>query len=197
MKEVLVLYYSRDGGVAKMAQLIARGVEEVDGMAARLRSVPPVSATCEAVDAAVPAQGAPYASLDDLRECCGLALGSPAYYGSMAAPMKYFLDRTTPLWLSGELRDKPAAVFTSAGTLHGGQEAALLGMMVPLLHHGMCLLGIPYSEADLAATQSGGTPYGASHWAGTDGKRPLTDEESRLCRSLGRRLAETAAKLAR
>ena len=196
MTEILVLFYSRDGSVARMAQLIARGIEEVDGVEARLRTVPAVSAVSEAVAAAIPEAGAPYASLDDLKECAGLALGSPAYFGNMAASLKHFLDGTGSLWLSAALAGKPAAVFTSSGTLHGGQESCLLSMMLPLLHHGMMLLGLPYSESDLASTTTGGTPYGASHWAGVDGKNELSEEEARLCRGLGRRLAQTAVKLA-
>ena len=196
MADILVLYYSRDGSVAKMAQLIGRGVEEVAGMEARLRALPRVSSVCEAVEDAIPEEGAPYATLDDLKECVGLALGSPSHFGNMAAPVKYFLDSTTSLWLSGSLVGKPAALFTSSGTLHGGQESTLLSMMVPLLHHGMVLVGLPYTEEDLITTCSGGTPYGASHVAGADGKQRITDEEARLCRALGRRLARVGQKLA-
>jgi len=195
MSEILVLYYSRDGSVARMAQLIARGVEEVAGVEARLRTVANVSTVCEAVAESIPEQGAPYASLDDLKDCAGLALGSPAYFGNMAAPLKHFLDSSGSLWLSAALSDKPAAVFTSSGSLHGGQESCLLSMMVPLLHHGMLLLGLPSSENDLNTTSSGGSPYGASHWAGADGKREISDEEARLCRALGRRLAQTVTRL--
>ncbi len=195
MTEILVLYYSRDGSVARMAQLLARGVEEVKGAEARIRSVPAVSPVCEATEAAVPKQGAPYATLADLTECAGLALGSPAYFGNMAAPLKSFLDTTGALWLSGAMAGKPAAVFTSSGTLHGGQESCLLSMMIPLLHHGMLLLGLPGTQTELAATTSGGSPYGASHWAGVDDNREISAEESRLCRALGRRLAETARRL--
>ena len=195
MSEVLVLYYSRDGSVARMAQLIARGVEEVAGVEARLRTVPNVSTVCEAVAESIPEQGAPYACLDDLKECAGLALGSPAYFGNMAAPLKHFLDSSGSLWLSGALSDKPAAVFTSSGSLHGGQESCLLSMMVPLFHHGMLLLGLPSSESDLNTTSSGGSPYGVSHWAGTDGQREISDEEARLCRALGRRLAQAVTRL--
>lgn len=194
MSEILVLYYSRDGAVAKMAQLVARGIEEA-GSRARLRTVPRVSTVCEAVEDAIPDAGAPYVTLDDLRECNGLALGSPGHFGNMAAPIKYFLDSTTSLWLSGALVGKPVAVFTSTGTFHGGQESVLLSMLPPLLHHGMIVVGLPYSEADLTTTASGGTPYGASHVAGIDGKRPFTEEEARLCRALGRRLAQVATKL--
>ena len=195
MNEILVLYYSRYGATAEMAQRIARGVEEIPGCQARLRTVPPVSTVCEATDSDIPESGPPYVSLDDLRECAGLALGSPTRYGNMAAALKYFIDSTSSLWLSGALAGKPAAVFTSTASLHGGQETTLLSMMLPLLHHGMLLLGLPYSETELLTTQSGGTPYGPSHTAGIDNKLPLTDEEKHLCRALGKRLAETVAKL--
>ena len=195
MSEILVLYYSRYGATEKMAQHVARGVEEVPGMQARLRTVPVVSTVCEATEDNIPAQGAPYASVDDLRECAGLALGSPTRFGNMAAPLKYFIDGTGSLWLGAELAGKPAAVFTSTSSLHGGQETTLLSMMLPLLHHGMLLTGIPYSETDLLHTDAGGTPYGASHLAGTDSKKPLTEAEQRLCRALGKRLAEIALKL--
>jgi len=195
VSEILVLYYSRYGATEKMAQHLARGVEEVPGMQARLRTVPAVSTVCEATEDSIPAQGAPYASVDDLRECAGLALGSPTRFGNMAAPLKYFIDSTSSLWLGAELAGKPAAVFTSTASLHGGQETTLLSMMLPLLHHGMLLTGIPYSETDLLHTDAGGTPYGASHLAGTDSKKPLTEAEQRLCRALGKRLAEVAQKL--
>ncbi len=195
MSEILVLYYSRDGSVARMAQLIARGIEEVAGFEARVRTVPNVSTVCEAVAESIPAQGAPYACLDDLKECAGLVLGSPAYFGNMAAPLKHFLDSSGSLWLSAALSDKPAAVFTSSGSLHGGQESCLLSMMVPLFHHGMLLLGLPSSENDLNTTSSGGSPYGVSHWAGADGNREVSDEEARLCRALGKRLAQAAKRL--
>lgn len=195
MNEILVLYYSRYGATAEMAQRIARGVEEIPGCQARLRTVPPVSTVCEATDSDIPESGPPYASLDDLRECAGLALGSPTRFGNMAAALKYFIDSTSSVWLSGALAGKPAAVFTSTASLHGGQETTLLSMMLPLLHHGMLLLGLPYSETELLTTQSGGTPYGPSHTAGIDNKLPLTDEEKHLCRALGKRLAETAARL--
>ena len=196
MADILVLYYSRYGATAAMAQQVARGIGEVDGMQARLRTVPAVSTVCEATEDSIPEQGSPYATLDDLRECVGLALGSPTRFGNMAAPLKYFIDTTGSLWLGAELAGKPAAVFTSTSSPHGGQETTLLSMMLPLLHHGMLLVGIPYSETDLLHTEAGGTPYGASHQAGTDSDRPLTDAEQRLCRALGKRLAETAAKLA-
>lgn len=197
MADILVLYYSRHGATATMAQQIARGIEEVDGAQARLRTVPPVSTVCEASEDEIPVSGPPYANLDDLRECAGLALGSPTRFGNMAAPLKYFLDGTSALWLSGTLAGKPAALFTSTSSLHGGQESTLLSMMLPLLHHGMLLCGIPYSETDLLHTQTGGTPYGASHYAGADNKLPLSDEEKRLCKALGRRLAETVMQLQR
>lgn len=197
MTEILVLYYSRHGNVAAMAHKIAHGVEEVPGCRARLRTVPAVSTVCEAAEDDIPADGPPYASQADLTDCAGLVLGSPTRFGNMAAALKYFLDGTGSLWLSGALIGKPAAVFTSTGSLHGGQESTLLSMMLPLLHHGMLLVGLPYSEADLMNTTSGGTPYGASHTAGLDGNRPLTEEEKRLCRALGRRVAETAIRLAR
>jgi NAD(P)H dehydrogenase (quinone) len=197
MADILILYYSRHGGVAAMAQMIARGVEQITGMQARIRTVPPVSTVCEAVENDIPAAGPPYATLDDLRECAGMALGSPTRFGNMAAPLKYFLDGTGSLWLSGVMAGKPAAVFTSTSSLHGGQESTLISMMLPLLHHGMLITGLPYSEPDLFTTATGGSPYGASHWAGNDSKLPLSDEEKRLCQSLGRRLAETAGILGR
>lgn len=195
MADVLVLYYSRYGATATMAQHIARGVEDVDGMQARVRTVPPVSTVCEATEDSIPDAGAPYASVDDLRECAGLALGSPTRFGNMAAPLKYFIDGTSGLWLSAALAGKPAAVFTSTSSMHGGQETTLITMMLPLLHHGMLMVGLPYSETDLLHTDAGGTPYGASHLAGPDSKKPLSDGELRLCRALGKRLAETARKL--
>lgn len=195
MGDILVLYYSRYGATAHMARHVARGVEEIDGMQARIRTVPAVSTVCEATEDSIPAAGAPYASIDDLRECSGLALGSPTRFGNMAAPLKYFLDGTGSLWLSAGLSGKPAGVFTSTSSMHGGQETTLVSMMLPLLHHGMLLVGIPYSETALMHTDAGGTPYGPSHLAGTDSKKPLTETEQALCRALGRRLAETALKL--
>ncbi|MCG6871259.1 MAG: NAD(P)H:quinone oxidoreductase [Gammaproteobacteria bacterium] len=195
MGPVLVLYYSRFGAVAEMARQVARGVEAA-GAEARLRCVPPVSLTSEASIPNVPDSGPPYASEHDLRECAALALGSPTRFGNMAAPLKHFLDGTGALWLSGTLTGRPAAVFTSSGSPHGGQETTLLSMMLPLLHHGMLVLGLPYSEAELYDTAGGGTPYGASHVAGRDSDRPLDDSESRLCRVLGERLARTALALA-
>ena len=197
MKDILVLYYSQSGAVKDMAQLVARGIEQVAGCAARLRTVPRVTASHEPPSPAVPAAGAPYAELKDLEECIGLALGSPTRFGNMAAPMKYFWDGTGELWLKGTLAGKPAAVFTSTASLHGGQETTLVSMTLPLLHHGMVIVGLPYTEPDLNATASGGTPYGASHHAGTTGGRPITEHERRLCLALGRRLAEIALKLAR
>ncbi|HEX23224.1 MAG TPA: NAD(P)H:quinone oxidoreductase [Chromatiales bacterium] len=195
MAEILVLYYSRHGATAAMAQQIARGVEEVSGAQARLRTVPAVSSVCEAVEDDIPASGPPYANHDDLRECAGLILGSPTRFGNMATAMKYFIDSTSDVWLSGALAGKPAGVFTSTSSLHGGQESTLLSMMLPLLHHGMLISGLPYSEIDLMHTTTGGTPYGASHVAGADNKNPLSDEEKRLCKALGRRVAEVAVKL--
>lgn len=180
-----------------MAHLVARGVEQVPGVQARIRTVPPVSPVCEAVEAPVPESGAPYVELADLEQCIGLALGSPTRFGNMAAPLKHFLDETSGLWLRGALAGKPAAVFTSTGSLHGGQETTLISMMLPLLHHGMVLLGIPYTEPDLLNTDTGGTPYGASHVAGPANNRPVSETERRLCLALGKRLAETAVKLAR
>lgn len=191
---ILVLYYSRHGATAQMAQQIARGVE-MGGLEARIRTVPGVSTVCEATAPEIPEEGALYASLDDLRHCNGLALGSPTRYGNMAAALKYFLDGTNSLWLTGELVGKPAAVFTSTASLHGGQESTLLSMLLPLLHHGMLVIGLPYSESALLETKGGGTPYGASHFAGTDGKRALDEHEITLCRALGKRLATTALQL--
>ena len=193
--EILVLYYSRQGNVAAMANQVAHGIESVAGCTARLRTVPPVAAISERQAAPVPESGPPYATHDDLRECNGLALGSPTRFGNMAAPLKHFLDDTGDLWVSGALVGKPAAVFTSTASLHGGQESTLLSMMLPLLHHGMLLLGLPYTEPALAATTSGGTPYGPSHTAGADGRQALTDAERQLCLAMGRRLAETCKRL--
>ncbi len=195
MPDILVLYYSHYGATAEMARYIARGIEEVPGMHARLRTVPKVSTVCEATEDTIPASGPPYATLADLQECVGLALGSPTRYGNMAAALKYFLDGTSSLWLSGALSGKPAVVFTSTSSLHGGQEATLLSMMLPLLHHGMLVLGLPYTEHDLLHTRTGGTPYGTSHLAGPDSSLPLSEEEKRLCKAQGRRLAETALRL--
>ncbi|MFV0278978.1 MAG: NAD(P)H:quinone oxidoreductase [Parahaliea sp.] len=193
---ILILYYSRHGAVAEMARQAARGVATVAGMQARLRTVPPVSADCQQSAPEIPDDGPLYCDSDDLRHCAGLLLGSPTRFGNMAAPLKYFLDSTSSLWLSGALIDKPAAVFTSTSSLHGGQESTLLSMMLPLLHQGMVIAGLPYSEAGLMATGSGGTPYGASHWAGQDNRRELDGGEAALCRALGRRVATLAAAYA-
>jgi NAD(P)H dehydrogenase (quinone) len=201
VQDILVLYYSHTGAVRDMAQLVARGVEQVAGCAARVRTVPRVSAAVPAAHekpgAPVPESGAPYAELKDLEECAGIALGSPTRFGNMAAPMKYFWDSTGELWLKGGLAGKPAAVFTSTASLHGGQETTLISMMMPLLHHGMLIVGLPYTEPELIATTAGGTPYGASHHAGAAGERAITEPERRLCIALGRRLAETAVRLSR
>ncbi|WP_435101583.1 NAD(P)H:quinone oxidoreductase [Arhodomonas sp. AD133] len=197
MAEILVLYYSRFGATATMAEQIAHGVESVEGASARLRTVPPVSTVCEATADDIPATGPPYAETADLAECDGLALGSPTRFGNMAAPLKYFLDSTSDLWLSGTLAGRPAAVFTSTASPHGGQETTLLTMMVPLLHHGMYLVGLPYTESALRETSGGGTPYGASHYAGNHSDRPVDEHERRLCRVLGARLADAAVTLAR
>lgn len=202
MSEILVLYYSQGGAVREMAQLIARGVEsanligEKSRVRARVRTVPKVSANCEATESDIPSSGDPYVELSDLEECIGLALGSPTRFGNMAAPMKYFLDGTTNLWLKGALIGKPAAVFTSTGSMHGGNETTLLTMMLPLMHHGMLMVGLPYSEPELSNTQSGGTPYGASHIGGAMNDKKITEDEKKLCIALGKRLAETALKLA-
>jgi NAD(P)H dehydrogenase (quinone) len=197
MMEVLVLYYSRHGSVAQMARHVARGVESVAGVTARLRTVPSVSALPEARGAAVPESGPPYARVEDFRECAGLILGSPARFGNMAAPLKYFLESTTAAWHGGALSGKPGAVFTSSGSLHGGQEATLLSMQLPLLHYGMLLVGLPYSEKALDTTRGGGTPYGASHHAGVAAQpQPLSADERQLCEALGRRVAGFAVKLA-
>jgi len=195
-KEILVLYYSQHGATKQMAQLIARGIAQVDGVQARLRTVPKISTTCEATEAGIPDSGAPYVELRDLTECIGLALGSPTRFGNMAAAMKYFWDGTGGLWMQHALVGKPAAVFTSSSAMHGGQESTLLTMMMPLLHHGMMIIGIPYSEPELASTQSGGTPYGASHVAGLTSDAPISAAEKKLCVALGKRLAMTALKLA-
>jgi len=195
MPEILVLYYSRGGSVARLARQIARGIGEVDGASARLRSVPPVAAVTRAVAPPVPGEGAPYVEPRDLVECTALAIGSPTRFGNMAAPMKHFFDGLGSEWTSGTLVGKPAAVFTSTATMHGGQEATLLSMMIPLLHHGCVLVGIPYTEPALSSTRGGGTPYGASHVAGNDDDPQPSEDESRLARALGRRLAAIALKL--
>lgn len=193
--EILVLYYSRMGNTAQMARQVARGIDCVANCQARLRTVPAVSAVCEATENDIPTIGDPYATLDDLRDCGGLVMGSSGRFGNMAAPLKYFLEQTTPLWLTGALIGKPAAVFTSTGSLHGGQESTLLSMMLPLLHHGMLMVGLPYSESELLTTQTGGTPYGASHLSGSESKNPVDETEAHLCRALGKRVAELALKL--
>ena len=195
MPEILVLYYSRNGAVREMAQLVARGIGQVPGAVARLRTVPPVAPVTETAAPPVPDSGAPYVELADLEQCAGLALGSPTRFGNMAAPMKHFLDGTGGLWARGALVGKPAAVFTSTGTQHGGQESTLLTMLLPLLHHGMLVLGIPYTEPELSSTRTGGTPYGASHVAGSQGDQPVSADEKALCIALGRRLAEVALRL--
>ncbi len=192
---ILVLYYSRHGATRKLAELIAQGIESVAGVDARLRTVPAVSTVAEATASDIPASGAPYAELQDLEDCAGLALGSPTRFGNMAAALKYFLDGTAAQWLSGTLAGKPAAVFTSTGSLHGGQESTLLSMMLPLLHHGMLVMGLPYAHPELMTTASGGSPYGPTHWSGIDGNKPVTDDEKRLAIAMGRRLAETALQL--
>ncbi|EPC04434.1 NAD(P)H quinone oxidoreductase [Litchfieldella anticariensis FP35 = DSM 16096] len=192
---VLILYYSRYGATRAMAEQVAAGVESLSGIDARLRTVPAVSPTCEAVAPEIPAEGAIYASLDDLRHCSGLALGSPTRFGNMAAPLKHFLDGTSELWMNGSLVDRPATAFTSTASLHGGQESTLLSMLMPLLHHGMVYAGLPYSETTLFTTQSGGTPYGASHLAGSRSDRPLDDDERQLAFAQGRRVARLALAL--
>lgn len=191
---VLVLYYSRFGATAKMAEEIAAGIDCVDGIEARIRTVPEVSTTTTSTEPAVPDSGAPYATLDDLKNCSGLALGSPTRFGNMAAPLKYFLDSTSGLWMAGDLIDKPASVFSSTASLHGGQEATLLTMMLPLFHHGMILVGVPYSETVLSTTQTGGTPYGPTHHAGPNSDAPISDDEKKLCHALGKRLGKIALK---
>ena len=197
MTEILILYYSRHGSIADMARAISHGVESVNDCTARLRTVPGISANCEASEQVVPEEGPPYVSQQDLEDCDGLILGSPAYFGNMASPLKYFIDSTTPQWLSGALVDKPAAVFTSSSSFHGGQETTLLSMMVPLLHHGAVMVGIPYTEEALNTTTTGGTPYGATHIAGQDSRAPLSKEEKLLCKSLGKRVARIASGLAK
>ncbi len=195
MAEILILYYSRHGNVAQMARYVARGVEEVADMQARVRTVPAVSSVCEASEPPIPEQGPPYACAQDLVDCVGLALGSPTRFGNMAAPLKYFLDGTGSEWLSGTLAGKAGAVFTSTSSLHGGQETTLLSMMLPLFHHGMVLVGLPYTEPALLSTRAGGTPYGASHLAGIDNDLAVTHDEQRLCIALGKRLARVASAL--
>jgi len=194
-QDILVLYYSRSGHTAQLARLIARGVEEIPGMRARLRQVPPVAPVTEVAQPPEPEEGAPYVTRDDLAACAGLALGSPTRFGNMAAPLKYFLDSTGAEWASGVLAGRPAAVFTATSTMHGAQEWTLLSMALPLLHHGMLLVGLPYTEPALTATQSGGTPYGASHVAGAKGDNAISEHERELARALGRRLADVARRL--
>jgi len=193
--EILIVYYSRHGATHAMARQIAHGVETVNAVSAVLRTVPAVSEVSEASTPSVPEQGPPYATLDDLGQCDGLILGSPTRFGNMAAALKHYLDQTAGLWLNGALDGKPGALFTSTGSLHGGQESTLLSMMLPLLHHGMFLVGLPYTQSELMQTQSGGTPYGASHWAGADAERALDDHEAALCRALGARVADAAKRL--
>jgi len=195
MTEILVLYYSRNGSVKTLAELIARGCESASECTARLRTVPPVTTSIIPPDKDIPETGAPYATHTDLVECDGLALGSPTRFGNMAAPLKYFIDSTSDVWLRGELSGKPAAVFTSTGSLHGGQETTLLSMMLPLFHHGMLLVGLPYQEPALMNTISGGTPYGATHVAGTNDDIAITEDEKALCLALGKRLANIASRL--
>ena len=195
MSEILVLYYSQGGSTAEMARAIAHGVEQVPDMQARLRCVPAVSSVCESIADKIPDEGAPYASLNDLKECSGLIMGSPTHFGNMAAPLKYFIDSTSSLWMSGTLINKPAAVFTATASMHGGQESTLLSMMLPLLHHGMILVGLPYSEQNLLQTRTGGTPYGASRLTSDADNRPLSDDEKALCKALGQRVASIADKL--
>lgn len=196
MTEILVLYYSLHGAVQQLAQHLAHGVESVPGCQARVRTVPKVMSERDGPARLVPDAGAPYADLNDLRQCAGLALGSPTRFGNMAAAMKYFWDGTSGLWLEGALVGKPACVFTSTASLHGGQETTLLSMMLPLLHQGMLVMGLPYTEPELNQTQAGGTPYGVSHWAGPEGKNPISETERRLAFAQGRRIAELALKLA-
>ena len=193
--EILVLYYSRSGHTAQLARLIARGVEEIEGASARLRQVPPVAPVTQVAQPPVPVDGAPYVELRDLAECAGLILGSPTRFGNMAAPLKYFLDSTIAEWVSGALVGKPCGVFTSTATMHGGQETTLVSMLLPLLHHGMIAVGIPYTEPALNNTLTGGTPYGLSHVAGLQGENEISEHERELARVLGRRVADLARRL--
>jgi NAD(P)H dehydrogenase (quinone) len=195
MLKILVLYYSRHGATRKLAEYIAQGAESVSGCEAVLRTVPAVSTVTEATEPVVPASGAPFVEAADLADCAALALGSPTRFGNMAAPLKYFIDGSSAEWLSGTLAGKPACVFTSTGSLHGGQESTLLSMMLPLLHHGMLIVGLPYTEASLMTTSSGGSPYGATHWSGIKGDQPVSDDTRSLAIALGKRLAHTAVKL--
>lgn len=195
MPYLLILYYSRYGAIAEMANMIARGAGEIANLEIRIRTVPNVSTVCEATEEEIPATGPPYATLDDVRDCAGLILGSPTRFGNMAAPLKHFIDSLSGLWFSGALVNKPAGLFSSTSSLHGGQETTLLSMMLPLLHLGMIIVGVPYTEPDLSSTQTGGTPYGPTHVAGPDNKNPLSEEEKRLCKALGKRVAQIAVKL--
>lgn len=195
MPYILVLYYSRGGTTAKMAQAIAQGIERVSGIEARLRTVPAISANCEATEASIPSEGAVYCSEDDLKNCSGLIIGSPTRFGNMAAPLKYFIDSTSNLWLTGKLVNKPAGVFTATSSLHGGQETTLMSMALPLIHHGMVFCGIPYTESSLLHTETGGTPYGSSHWSGNEGERTLSEHEMKLCQAQGKRIATLALAL--
>lgn len=195
MPYILVLYYSRGGTTAKMAQAIAQGIERVSGIEARLRTVPAISANCEATEASIPSEGAVYCSEDDLKNCSGLIIGSPTRFGNMAAPLKYFIDSTSNLWLTGKLVNKPAGVFTATSSLHGGQETTLMSMALPLIHHGMVFCGIPYTESSLLHTETGGTPYGSSHWSGNEGERTLSEHELKLCQAQGKRIATLALAL--
>ena len=192
---ILILYYTRYGATAELAKYIARGISSIEKADAILRTVPAVSPITEATEPAIPDEGAPYVTLDDLKNCDALVLGSPTRFGNMAAPLKHFLDTTSSIWMSGQLIGKPAAVFTSTASMHGGQETTLMSMMVPLLHHGMMIMGVPYSESSLTSTHTGGTPYGPSHLAGGDGKNPISDDEKNICMALGKRIAEVTVKL--
>ena len=192
---ILVLYYSRGGTTAKMAQAIAQGVEVISGIEARLRTVPAISANCEAIEPNIPSEGAVYCTEDDLKFCSGLIMGSPTRFGNMAAPLKYFIDGTSNLWMTGKLVNKPAGVFTATSSLHGGQETTLMSMALPLIHHGMVFCGIPYTESSLVHTETGGTPYGASHWSGTEGQRTLSEHELKLCHAQGKRIATLSLAL--
>jgi len=195
MPYILVFYYSRYGATAKMANYIARGINSLAGIEAVVRTVPPISPVTEIAEPPVPPEGAPYVTLDELKNCAGLAMGSPTRFGNMAAPLKYFIDTTSGLWLSGALAGKPASVFSSSASLHGGQETTLISMMFPLIHHGALIVGLPYTETTLLTTRSGGTPYGPTHVAGTESKLPVDEDEKTLCIALGKRLANIALKL--
>jgi NAD(P)H dehydrogenase (quinone) len=193
---ILVLYYSRGGTTAKMAQAIAQGIEMVSGIEARIRTVPAISTNCEATESSIPEEGAIYCTEDDLKLCSGLVMGSPTRFGNMAAPLKYFIDSTSNLWMTGKLVNKPAGVFTATSSLHGGQETTLMSMALPLIHHGMIFCGIPYTESALIHTEAGGTPYGASHWSGNEGERKLSEHELKLCQAQGKRIATLSLALA-